>query len=97
MIVVDGVVAGYRTRRGLIKALDGVSFTLIGGEMLGIAGESGCGRTTPLKLLHGRFDDGLELLFGQVYWRDPDGDDRVDVRDFHRRLSTWTARATSRC
>lgn len=84
MIVVDDVTAGYRTRRGLVKALDRVSFTVGDSEMLGIAGESGCGKTTLLKLLYGRFDDGLELLSGQVYWQDPDGGERVDVRDFHR-------------
>ncbi len=84
MIVVDNAVAGYRTRRGLVKALDRVSFTVNDDEMLGIAGESGCGKTTLLKLLYGRFDDGLELLSGQVYWQDPVDGARVDVRDFHR-------------
>ena len=84
MIVVDDVVAGYRTPRGLIKALDRVSFTVNDDEMLGIAGESGCGKSTLLRLLYGRFDDGLELFSGQVYWQDPAGGERVDVRDFHR-------------
>src|SRR5688500_14713097 len=36
----------YRTLRGEVKALDGVSFTMADGEILGLAGESGCGKTT---------------------------------------------------
>jgi peptide/nickel transport system ATP-binding protein/oligopeptide transport system ATP-binding protein len=36
----------FRSSRVLIKALDGVSFTIDKGEVLGLVGESGCGKTT---------------------------------------------------
>jgi peptide/nickel transport system ATP-binding protein len=36
----------YRARRGLVKAVNGVSFDLHRGESITLVGESGCGKTT---------------------------------------------------
>jgi peptide/nickel transport system ATP-binding protein len=36
----------YRTRRGVVKAVDKVSFDIFPDEVLGLAGESGCGKST---------------------------------------------------
>jgi peptide/nickel transport system ATP-binding protein len=42
----------FYTRTGLVKAVDGVSFSLKRGEMLAIVGESGCGKSvTALSLM----------------------------------------------
>jgi dipeptide transport system ATP-binding protein len=38
--------SGMFARRGMVRAVDGVSFTLGTGETLGIVGESGCGKST---------------------------------------------------
>ncbi len=45
-LAVDNLRVYYRTMKGDVKALDGVTFGIADGEIMGLAGESGCGKTT---------------------------------------------------
>jgi len=46
VIEVKDLSVTYRTQLGLMRAVDGVSFRINKGEILGLAGESACGKTT---------------------------------------------------
>jgi len=46
VIDVDHLTINYRTMRGPVRAAENVSFKVEKGEALGLAGESGCGKTT---------------------------------------------------
>ena len=64
---VDNLRAHYLTRFGQkIQAVDGVSFSLKKGEILGIAGESGCGKTTLVSACMGLYIPPLHLSSGDV-------------------------------
>jgi peptide/nickel transport system ATP-binding protein len=55
----------YRTLAGDVKALDGVTFEIADGEIMGLAGESGCGKTTLGNSLV-RLDGRMKLVGGTV-------------------------------
>ncbi|HEX3774662.1 MAG TPA: ABC transporter ATP-binding protein [Polyangiaceae bacterium] len=64
---VDNLRAHYLTRFGQkIQAVDGVTFSLKEGEILGIAGESGCGKTTLVSACMGLYIPPLHLSSGDV-------------------------------
>ena len=46
LLSVEGLVTWYLTEEGTVKAVDGVTFDVGRGSSFGLAGESGCGKTT---------------------------------------------------
>jgi len=71
LLQVEDLRTYFEVRRGQVKAVDGVSFDVKKGEAIGLAGESGCGKTTTaysiMKLIPrpGKIVSGRILLEGQ--------------------------------
>jgi peptide/nickel transport system ATP-binding protein len=64
-LAVDDLRVYYRTLKGDVRALDGVTFSVADGEIMGLAGESGCGKTTLGKSLI-RLDGRMRVIGGRV-------------------------------
>jgi oligopeptide/dipeptide ABC transporter ATP-binding protein len=85
LLEVEGLAKHFPVRRGLlgratglVRAVDGVSFTIGAGATLGLVGESGCGKTTTSKLVLGlerptagaiRFQGADVLALDRAGWR----------------------------
>lgn len=83
---VKGLKTYFTTLRGSVKAVDGISFNLEKGEALGLAGESGCGKTTTalsiLKILpsNGKIVDGNVLFRGKDITQLSEDEVRSEIR-----------------
>ena len=73
----------YREAGRVVPIVDGVSFTLRRGEALGLAGESGCGKTTTALALLGLLPSGLRRTRGEIALNSTRG-----VMLLHRRTPT---------
>jgi len=60
----------FGTRRGPVKAVDGVSFEVEKGEAMGLAGESGCGKTTVALSILRLLPKNGKIIDGKIIFRD---------------------------
>ncbi len=59
----------FRTERGLVQVLDGVSFDVAEGEVLGIVGESGSGKTMTVLAVMGLITDPNAVITGSILYK----------------------------
>lgn len=64
----------YQTQKGLVKAVDDVSLTLEPGESIGLAGESGCGKSSLAYSIMQLLPPAANIIGGNVYFK---GDDLI--------------------
>jgi oligopeptide/dipeptide ABC transporter ATP-binding protein len=75
----------FKTRAGEVRAVDGVSFNVEAGQMLGIVGESGCGKSVTVLSLMGLIQPPGRVVEGSAMFQGRDltklkGKDMEDIR-----------------
>ncbi len=83
---VSDLVITYRTPAGLVRAVDGVDFSLPPASMLGLVGESGCGKTTLARALMGVLPANARVAAGTI---ELDGLDILELPLDRRREMLW--------
>ena len=66
MLQVDHLSTSYKTINGNIPTITNMNFTIHDDEIFGIAGESGCGKTTLLKALYDIIEYPIQIDSGKV-------------------------------
>lgn len=73
----------FNANRPVVRAVDGVDFTVRSGETLGVVGESGCGKSTTARLLMHLIEPtaGDVIFEGKVV-----GSAQLSMKEFHRQV-----------
>ncbi|KOG10373.1 MULTISPECIES: ABC transporter ATP-binding protein [Streptomyces] len=88
LLEVDDLCVEFRTRRGTIRAVNGLSYTLHEGETLALLGESGSGKSVAAQAVMGLLDTPpAHITRGSVRLR---GEDLLSMPPEHRRAARGT-------
>ncbi len=72
ILKVEHLTVSFTTKRGTAKAVNDVSFTLRKGEILGLVGESGCGKSVTSKSILRILPPEIAKVSGQVLYKGTD-------------------------
>jgi peptide/nickel transport system ATP-binding protein len=82
----QNLTTNYRTLRGWVRAAEGVNIRVEKGEALGLAGESGCGKTTVALSILKILPQGGRIRGGKILF---DGTDLVPLSENEMRKVRW--------
>ncbi|MCG6909167.1 MAG: ABC transporter ATP-binding protein [Deltaproteobacteria bacterium] len=86
LISVENLCVSYQTKKGVLKAVDDISFELEEGRSLGFVGESGCGKTTLGMALMRLLPENGRVTRGRILYG---GQDLVQLSDKGIREVRW--------
>jgi peptide/nickel transport system ATP-binding protein len=72
LVIVEDLVVNFHTLDGTVHALNGVSFEVRRGEILGLVGETGCGKTATSLALLRLLPDNAEVVQGRIIFEETD-------------------------
>ncbi len=84
VLSVRNLTTSFRTDRGVVTAVDDVSFELFPGESLGVVGESGCGKTVTSKSIMRLLPEEV-AIFGKQSQIEYEGKDLLTSSQSHMR------------
>ncbi len=94
MLICDNLSKQFKTKTGVVKAVDGVSFRAEDGQITGLLGPNGAGKTTTLRMLYTlmRPDTGTVSVDGVDIFKDAEAARRrlgvlPDARGVYKRLT----------
>ena len=76
ILEVEALQIQYTTRAGAVKAVDGASFAVPEGRIVGLVGESGCGKTTAVRAIMGVLAENGRRSGGKVIFKGQAIDER---------------------
>src|ERR1700723_4057671 len=59
----------FKLDEGLVRAVDGVSFDVFPGQVVGIVGESGCGKSVTMKAILQLIEPPGRITSGEILYR----------------------------
>ncbi len=86
VLEIENLSTHYRLGREIVYAVDGVSFNIDAGETFGLAGESGCGKTTVAKSIMRILPDNGLIAGGKIWL---DGQEIVNLSEQEAKKIRW--------
>jgi peptide/nickel transport system ATP-binding protein len=86
VLEVEGLVTHFLTSQGAVDAVSGVSFSVEAGQTFGLAGESGCGKTTTALSIMGLLPSNGRVMGGRIVL---DGEDLIGKDEREMREVRW--------
>lgn len=86
LLRIENLKVEYLAGRGSVRAVDGVTFTVARGEVIGLAGESGCGKSTVAQAIMRILQPPAIITGGEVIFQ---GKDVLAMSDRELRAFRW--------
>jgi len=72
LLAVNNLTVHFHTDRGVVRALDGAELRVRKGEVVGLIGESGCGKTTMARSVLRVLPSGGRIVNGTIFFKEKD-------------------------
>lgn len=68
LLHIEALTVGFRTRRGMLRAVEDVSLEIFEGDVVGLVGESGCGKSTLAMAMLGLVPEPGHIESGHIWF-----------------------------